>query len=63
MTEALVRDRMRARLAEAQQERLAKTVSTKPKDTTIDRRRPSLPRLGRLAPDVLRRRIGDIRTS
>jgi hypothetical protein len=63
MTEALVRDRMRARLAEAQQERLAKTASSKPKHATTDRRRAFLPRLGKFAPDMLRRRTGDIRTS
>ena len=62
MTEALVRDRMRARLEEAQRERLATMASSKPKDTT--RRHQSFSStLGRLAPDMLRRRIGDIRTS
>lgn len=62
MTEALVRDRMRARLEEAQRERLATMASSKPKLPTRRHQR-SLPKLGRFAPDMLRRRIGDIRTS
>jgi hypothetical protein len=64
LTETLVRDRMRARLQEADRERLAKSVSTKKKpDPERPRRRLALPSVGRLAPDFLRRWGRDAGTS